>query len=145
MTACISNMKQIGHALMMYTQDYDETYPYIRFHCPGGGGASKGSRCYVWKSAIRPYLKSLDVFACPSNPYSRTIRGVPGSEPSQPGSNDEGWEVETELRMPISYGMNSCATTWVPADDPANKPGPPLLQAQVERPADTILIAENQA
>ena len=26
-TACLSNMKQIGTAIYMYTQDYDETYP----------------------------------------------------------------------------------------------------------------------
>ena len=31
MTACLSNMKQIGTSLMMYVQDYDETFPYIRF------------------------------------------------------------------------------------------------------------------
>src|SRR5881409_3505260 len=32
MTTCISNMRQIGTSLMMYVQDYDETYPHIRFH-----------------------------------------------------------------------------------------------------------------
>src|SRR5690348_16265574 len=31
--ACLSNMKQIGTGLMMYAQDYDETYP-LRY---GGG------------------------------------------------------------------------------------------------------------
>ena len=31
MTACVSNMRQIGHALMLYVQDYDETFPHIRF------------------------------------------------------------------------------------------------------------------
>src|SRR5262249_45499642 len=31
MTACVSNMRQLGSALMMYVQDYDETYPCIRF------------------------------------------------------------------------------------------------------------------
>jgi prepilin-type N-terminal cleavage/methylation domain-containing protein/prepilin-type processing-associated H-X9-DG protein len=28
-TACLSNMKQIGTGLMMYVQDYDETYPML--------------------------------------------------------------------------------------------------------------------
>src|SRR5262249_50119335 len=32
MSACISNMRQIGSGLMMYVQDYDETFPYCRFH-----------------------------------------------------------------------------------------------------------------
>ena len=46
--------------------------------------------------------------------------------------------------MPISYAMNSCASTWIPADDP-RKPGPPLRLAQLTRAADSILIAEDQA
>src|SRR5712671_1524511 len=69
MTACLSNMRQIGTSLMMYAQDYDETLPYIRFH--GAGVCGKGAGCYTWKNAIRPYLKNLDVLGCPSNSYSR--------------------------------------------------------------------------
>ena len=30
-TSCLSNLKQIGLGLMMYTQDYDETYPMNLF------------------------------------------------------------------------------------------------------------------
>src|SRR5262249_8463714 len=33
MSACLSNTRQLGTALMLYVQDYDETYPYIRFSC----------------------------------------------------------------------------------------------------------------
>src|ERR1700674_4483721 len=61
MTACVSNMRQLGSALMMYVQDYDETFPYIRFHCALDTAVATG-RCYVWKNAIAPYLKSIDVF-----------------------------------------------------------------------------------
>src|ERR1043166_7135749 len=68
MTACLSNMKQIGTALTMYNQDYDETFPYIRF---------KSDASYVWRNAIRPYLKNLDVLGCPSNPWSKSIAGHP--------------------------------------------------------------------
>src|SRR5205823_13181222 len=71
MSACLSNMRQLGTSLMMYAQDYDETLPYIRFH--GVGACPKGAGCYVWKNAVQPYLKSLDVLACPSNPYSRVV------------------------------------------------------------------------
>src|ERR671938_1011679 len=61
MSACVSNMRQIGTSLMMYVQDYDETYPYIRFHAPGvltDQAATKGKFTYVWRNAIAPYLKS---------------------------------------------------------------------------------------
>src|SRR3954452_23518916 len=58
MSVCVSNTRQIGTALMMYVQDYDETFPYIRFH---GGGAEQGHFTLIWKNVIRPYLKSVDV------------------------------------------------------------------------------------
>jgi len=140
MTTCISNMRQLGSAFMMYTQDYDETFPYIRFH---GNGATKGLYTITWKNVIRPYVKSLDVFACPSNPFSRTIPGMPGTAGNTtPGMNAEGWEVEPEQRMPISYSMNSCASTWYPADTKEGQTSGPLRMAQVPRAADTILVAE---
>jgi prepilin-type N-terminal cleavage/methylation domain-containing protein/prepilin-type processing-associated H-X9-DG protein len=140
MSACLSNMRQIGSAMMMYVQDYDETYPYIRFH---GDLADPGRRTYVWKNAIRPYLRSLAVLGCPSNPYSKTVPGTFGrnaNPPGPPGVNAEGWEVEPEKQMPISYAMNSCAATWYPADD--RRAGPPTRSADLVRPASTIMIAE---
>jgi prepilin-type N-terminal cleavage/methylation domain-containing protein/prepilin-type processing-associated H-X9-DG protein len=138
MSACLSNMRQIGSALMMYAQDYDETLPYIRFHCPGG---AKGSHCYTWKNATRPYLKSLDVLACPSNPYGHPQPGL-YSDPAKPGTNSEGWEQEPEQRMPISYGMNSCAATWIPSDQKGT--GPPTRLGQLVRPSETMMVVENQ-
>src|SRR5213594_1534382 len=74
MANCVSNMRQIGTSLMMYVQDYDETYPYIRFHVQD---ANKGPHTYIWRNAIRPYLKNLDVLACPSNPFHQTVPGQP--------------------------------------------------------------------
>jgi hypothetical protein len=43
---------------MLYVQDYDQTYPPIRFH----GYDS------VWRNAIQPCIKNLGVLACPSDP-----------------------------------------------------------------------------
>jgi prepilin-type N-terminal cleavage/methylation domain-containing protein len=140
MSVCLSNTRQIGTALMLYVQDYDETFPYIRFH---GGGAQKGRFTLIWKNVVRPYLKSVDVYACPSNPYSHPIAGMPGSDPvTTVGMNGEGWELEPEQRMPISYVMNSCASTWYAADTKEGQANPPLRAAQLARPADTIMVAE---
>jgi prepilin-type N-terminal cleavage/methylation domain-containing protein len=142
MATCSSNMRQIGTAFMMYVQDYDETFPYIRFH---GQGARKGQMTITWKNVIRPYVKSLDVYACPSNPFSRTIPGMPGTDVNTtPGMNAEGWEVEPEQRMPISYSMNSCTSTWYPADSAQGSASGPLRMAQLPRAADTILVAEQK-
>src|SRR4051812_41634027 len=115
MSACISNMRQIGTGLLMYVQDYDETYPYCRFH--GALGTTVERNIDSWRNANLPYLKSVDVLGCPSNPNSRTIAGVRAVHPPKPGSNAEGWELVPGQRMPISYNMNQCASTWYPADD----------------------------
>src|SRR2546430_2192772 len=112
MSACISNMRQIGTAVMMYAGDYDETFPYVTFYSRTGNWGAKGDQTYTWKNAIRPYLKSLDVLACPSNPNSRGIPGRPNT--GQPGGNSSGWELEPEQRMPVSYSMSSCTATWYP-------------------------------
>ena len=58
-SSCLSNEKQIGLGLMMYTQDYDETYPtaymYKNNTATTNGGSTGG---YVHYSAmIQPYIK----------------------------------------------------------------------------------------
>jgi prepilin-type processing-associated H-X9-DG protein len=121
-------------------QDYDETFPYCRFH---GSDANRGSRTYVWRNAILPYLKNLDVLACPSNPNSRAVPGQYGPQTKpKPGDNAEGWEMEPTQRMPISYSLNQCAITWLPSDNKNPVPPPPLRVSQLTRPSDTIAISE---
>ncbi len=58
MATCQSNLKQIGLGIMQYTQDYDEKYPMATY---ANGRTS-------WRSAIFPYIASVNVFECPSNP-----------------------------------------------------------------------------
>ena len=55
--ACLSNMKQIGNALMMYTQDYDETLP-IQYSVTGGtytvSDYAHPNAWYNWMMLIQP-------------------------------------------------------------------------------------------
>jgi prepilin-type N-terminal cleavage/methylation domain-containing protein/prepilin-type processing-associated H-X9-DG protein len=57
--ACLSNMKQIGTAVMMYSQDYDELI------VPSQNGTA-GVNLVSWPSIIMPYIKNRDVFVCPA-------------------------------------------------------------------------------
>src|SRR6478672_13700779 len=43
-TSCLSNMKQIGLGVMMYVQDYDETYPYSYLYL---GEFSTSCNCFT--------------------------------------------------------------------------------------------------
>src|SRR5947209_14015374 len=131
MTTCVSNMRQIGTGLTMYAQDYDESFPFIRFH------TGPDPRDWVWKQAIGPYVKNKAVYKCPSNPMANACPPDPTRKSDPKGVCAEGWGSEPDRSMPISYAMNSCAETWYPADDSHAKCVPPLSMGQFGRPAET--------
>jgi prepilin-type N-terminal cleavage/methylation domain-containing protein/prepilin-type processing-associated H-X9-DG protein len=66
-SSCQSNMKQIGLGMMQYTQDYDERFP------PYTSGSA--AAIYGWADAVQPYLKSTQIFQCPSetNPPTSVV------------------------------------------------------------------------
>jgi prepilin-type N-terminal cleavage/methylation domain-containing protein/prepilin-type processing-associated H-X9-DG protein len=61
--ACLSNMKQVGTALMMYAQDYDETLPVQPNEVPKFWLDTAPAN---WCQAVFPYVKSRQVYVCPS-------------------------------------------------------------------------------
>jgi prepilin-type N-terminal cleavage/methylation domain-containing protein/prepilin-type processing-associated H-X9-DG protein len=54
--ACLSGMKQIGNAIVMYSQDYDEMF------VPGNVANGSGTNYYDF--LLDPYVKSRDVWTC---------------------------------------------------------------------------------
>src|SRR2546425_3408231 len=58
---CISNMRQVGLGLTMYTQDYDETLPYAPVDVPDFG---RPGAPLSFLSAIFPYTKSRAIYVC---------------------------------------------------------------------------------
>lgn len=96
-TACISNMRQMGTALIMYVDDHDDCFPVVRSIPldPDGEdlvpvivrGESVGSwpeRLVSITTVLRPYIKNDGIFLCPS-----AVAGCPGrtlTVPTNPGS-----------------------------------------------------------
>lgn len=79
-TACLSNIRQIGVATLMYAQDYDEVFPYdmkprfspsvIADTLPREFPADRSNR---WDGAplvpvLNPYLKNAHIWFCPALP-----------------------------------------------------------------------------
>ena len=59
---CMSNLKQLGLALHMYVQDWDDQMPYV-----GDPFASPAEDMRSWwPSEIYPYVKNESAFQCPS-------------------------------------------------------------------------------
>jgi prepilin-type N-terminal cleavage/methylation domain-containing protein/prepilin-type processing-associated H-X9-DG protein len=61
--SCQSNLKQIGLGLLQYIQDYDEVLPSAAY-----GTTDKNNESYTrWQDVIYPYVKSEQIFNCPSH------------------------------------------------------------------------------
>ncbi len=107
--SCQSNLKQIGLGFTQYLQDYDERYPPMY-------GSS------VWSKNLLPYIKSTQVFGCPSNDVSDQF---------MPGSNNE---------IPASYGINP----RIVRGDFMFSPGTdyPYRMAAMNSPSQKILVGD---
>jgi len=69
-TACLSNVKQIALAIMMYAQDYDETLPM---------GYDLGSPRNGLIQTTQPYTKNYQVHDCPSASEKSVVTSYLGS------------------------------------------------------------------
>jgi prepilin-type N-terminal cleavage/methylation domain-containing protein/prepilin-type processing-associated H-X9-DG protein len=92
LTSCLSNMKQVGLASMMYAQDYDETLARHGLMT----GTQQGWCCVpnfadpaqinsgndAWIVLLVPYVKNAAVWQCPSaigGAATNTVNGIPSA------------------------------------------------------------------
>ena len=90
-SSCQSNFKQVALGFKQYIQDYDEKYP-VRDYNKGTGtnfygaqfngctaAATDNTSCANgWAILLQPYLKSAQIFQCPSettSPFNTTAGG----------------------------------------------------------------------
>ncbi len=67
-TSCINNLRQIGTAIQMYSQDYDESLPSGVLGSAGIGSTPAWSQ-YGWSyifTLLDPYTKNTGIYGCPS-------------------------------------------------------------------------------
>jgi prepilin-type N-terminal cleavage/methylation domain-containing protein/prepilin-type processing-associated H-X9-DG protein len=128
-TQCISNMKQIGTALLMYAGDYDETLPWSTSSAQSG---------WTWYQSVDPYIKTgvgrngttiKPFWLCPDWDNKAVAR--------QPGDPDPPAPVATP-HISRSYGSNgnlmptyTSALGWFP--------GHITGLAEIEAPASVVL------
>ena len=87
-TACLSNVKQLVMATLMYESDYDQTQPLLMYECSSYGPVPIGppgqlcatspktpcETAYKIPSIIAPYVKNAGIFACPTYATNKTCR-----------------------------------------------------------------------
>jgi len=62
-TQCTNNQKQIATSVLMYVQDYDETFPMSAYFGRNPQGQPALVAIY---DVLAPYIKNVDIFVCPS-------------------------------------------------------------------------------
>lgn len=72
-SSCANNLKQIGLGFAQYTQDYDETMPFQYAF------VNSNANGIYWPGEIFPYVKSEQLFFCPSGKKATNVWGNPAS------------------------------------------------------------------
>ena len=80
-SSCSSNLKQIALGVQQYIQDYDERYPNLQLATAPTPGIG-------WALATQPYLKSEQIFQCPSDSAATPDAATIDLRSEQPGFSD---------------------------------------------------------
>ncbi len=116
-TSCMSNMRQVGMAVLQYAQDYDEMTV----------GTEQGiDPEYFWGEMLEPYLKSKQILDCPSS-----------SARFQLSAPQPGFPNGIGLEWSYNYAINDIKDSSGAGIGAAFAP-----QATFPRPADTVLILD---
>jgi len=142
--SCVSNLKQLSLATMMYKQDYDENFPYwnwIRQSDVGGD-----SRCLqgcghmenLWFNVLYTYTKNAQVYVCPDDTADLT-----------PANSQITWWTNNDMvkagiipqvaNQRMSYGVSEPLHFGELYGDGSH----PTSDAVLEKPAQTIWIADS--
>ena len=134
--SCTSNLKQIGLGFLMYVQDYDGRLP----DCLMGRDTGNWSIMVPWYWAIMPYVKSTDIFVCPSaRSWGRFYYPpIAGQSPSGWGTGGYG-AVQEVMGYAGSLAYN--ATDWAGYPNP-DAPGYGQVLDMMTVPAENILCVD---
>lgn len=124
-STCQSNLKQIGTAISMYNQDYDNRYVIVR--------SATTNPFSDWRMSLYPYTKNVGIYLCPSN--------------NSNNQNKYGGDCQTTtptVQVYMSYGWATTNGNNPPSDGfsyGAGAGGP--LESVLERPAETLTVIES--
>jgi prepilin-type processing-associated H-X9-DG protein len=126
--SCQSNLKQIGLAVGMYADDYDEAL------IPQGAGLNKAWR--PWMQLAQPYVKNKQVFICPEAPEFARFTQDDANVESGYGMNRVHWNGDEKV------GGSPPDPPTMDYGSGGGRRGVAVLSA-VEVPAETIFATDH--
>lgn len=119
-----SNTKQIGMGVQIYIGDNDDVLPLLNANNDNGRTS--------WKHSVYPYIKNIDIFTDPVNPFSQI------------------YDAQGALRVPVEpkfkrgyfyYRAFHITGGW---NGPPNEYSYPYVFGAIEEPANALVIAESK-
>ena len=126
--ACFSNMKQLGLAVTMYAQDYDESLPMWHW------ARRDQPQPLIWYHALKPYVRNMAVYICPSD-KRRALDPSWGPQATWP-------EMGQKWTAHISYGYNEPVLNGHDDGTTKTRQGGPTTLADMDEPAAYYLIGD---
>lgn len=143
--SCVSNLKQMGLATIQYSQDFDENlYPH-RFNVPAGqnpleteataaGVTGMANNKNWWPNLLQPYIKSWQVFQCPSKANAWVKWNSDGKDCKATGCSGIGYGGEN------SYGHNDILS---PAEAFSGGTAPLAIKvSQIQDSSKTVAVVD---
>jgi prepilin-type N-terminal cleavage/methylation domain-containing protein/prepilin-type processing-associated H-X9-DG protein len=120
MTSCLSNIKQLGLGILMYTSDYDEMLCLNGHPCciPCFAAYATGQANPNWIVGIAPYVKNAAMYQCPSAKPAWGAGGSPGSG-SIPTNSNYVWNGHCRNRPLARFAQTAqwpLLTEWCSCD-----------------------------
>jgi len=121
-TSCASNLKQIGTAAIMYSQDYDGKYVQS-WYGPQWGWDQDGTDFQSYHKELQPYIKNWQVWECPSmHGVNMCRRGPNGRIISSIGFNCGMANQRKDSDVSNASDFIVFADTWGGGDEPRVNP-----------------------
>ena len=104
--SCLSNTKQMGNAIQMYTQDYDEVLPATGYAYIQGVSVND-LRQPKWMDVLQPYVKNDAVFNCPSDTDPKKFVSLSTNPNRTGGTNPPGGSYINGQTIVVDGGWSS--------------------------------------
>ncbi|MCU0315756.1 MAG: DUF1559 domain-containing protein [Fimbriimonadaceae bacterium] len=128
-TSAISNMKQLGTAIMIYSADFDDVPPNAIGSRAEWGGANW---CETWALTTQPYVKNLGIFRSPMDGKNSATADWTGVGISF-APNAVAEDIGGRLTLVGMMGYYNVGDYWF---------APSGSMTAASKPAETILLAE---
>lgn len=141
-TSCSSNMRQLGLGMAQYIQDYDERYPFAgnyqswakgghwvagfddqpisKFTKADNYARESGRRANIEGGALYTYVKSTQIFVCPSSRDGRDTGISYSMNCVLGGAGQNSVQNETDVVMLVDEAFPSDAYFWATDDATAS-------------------------